>query len=282
MTTQMVISNGQAADPLDGKIDLIKKTVAQGASDLELELFLHQCRRTGLDPLARQIYWVKRGSGGTIQTGIDGYRLIAARTGDYAGNDDAAFEHDAAGMPVKATVTVWRFVHGQRCAFTATARMTEYRQDKSQTWQQMPHVMLAKCAEALALRKAFPAELSGLYTDAEMDQADGPAAVESTATVTERAKPLPNARADTALLRRLLAAGEAVGMTPAAIEQVCRESFGRGPRELTVREAEAVIEDLAALATEVEMTPDVADEDAAEQADLGLDAARKPAERAAH
>ncbi len=241
MTTQMVISNGQAAaDPLEGKIDLIKKTVAQGASDLELELFLHQCRRTGLDPLARQIYWVKRGSGGTIQTGIDGYRLIAARTGEYAGNDDAVFEHDAAGMPVKATVTVWRFVQGQRCAFTATARMTEYRQDKSQTWQSMPHVLLAKCAEALALRKAFPAELSGMYVTEEMDQADGPVVVESTAQPS--APPPPPARVTQADLARLSAAAKACGVrTKEELIAIVHEETGKAPGALTPAELDGLM-----------------------------------------
>ena len=69
----------------ESKRELVKKTVAKGASDDELELFLYQARRTGLDPLARQIYFVKRGDQGTIQTAIDGFRVIAGRTQKYAG-----------------------------------------------------------------------------------------------------------------------------------------------------------------------------------------------------
>jgi phage recombination protein Bet len=135
-----------------------------------LALFLHQCKRTGLDPLARQIYCIKRGGKATIQTGIDGYRLIADRTGVYAGNDDPRFEGDEDGHPLKATVTVWKLVGGQRCGFTATARWSEYKAE-GPMWGRMPYLMLGKVAEALALRKAFPADLSGLYTDEEMDQA---------------------------------------------------------------------------------------------------------------
>jgi phage recombination protein Bet len=152
---------------------LIRDTVCKGASDAEFRLFINQAVRTGLDPLARQIYSVPRGTSRTIQTGIDGYRLIAQRTGEYAGSDDPVYDTEAVTNPGRATVTVWRFVAGERCAFTATARWTEYKpaSGQDQMWQKMPFLMLGKCAEALALRKAFPQELSGIYTDAEMDQA---------------------------------------------------------------------------------------------------------------
>jgi hypothetical protein len=84
----------------ENKVDLLKRTVAAGATDDELALFIHQAKKTGLDPLARQIYFVKRQGKGTIQTGIDGYRLVAERTGKYAGNDDPVFiEQDGAKNP---------------------------------------------------------------------------------------------------------------------------------------------------------------------------------------
>lgn len=154
-------------------VELIKKTLAsEKLSDLELELFLHQANRSGLDPLARQIYAVKRSGKLVIQTGIDGYRAIADRTGQYAGSDDPQFdEWDNKGNPGIARVTVYKLVSGQRCAFTASARWSEYKPDSDFMWRKMPHTMLGKVAEALALRKAFPLDLSGLYTDTEMEQA---------------------------------------------------------------------------------------------------------------
>ena len=168
------------------KIDLIKQTVAKGSTDLELELFLHACKRTGLDPLMKQIYAIKRWNGKlqreemSIQTGIDGYRLIADRTGCYAGSDEPKYEEaeqDVKPWPFKATVTVYKMVAGQRCAFSASALWDEYCQLTKEgkpmsLWGKMPYLMLAKCAEALALRKAFPAELSGVYTHEEMMQAE--------------------------------------------------------------------------------------------------------------
>ena len=158
----------------ESKIDLIRRTVAAGASADELELFFHQARRSGLDPLAKQIYFVKRQGKGVVQVGIDGLRLIADRTGLYAGSDDAQFSgNTSGGYPDAAKVTVYKMVQGQRCAFSATARWDEYYPGDSQgfQWKRMPHAMLAKCSEALALRKAFPADMSGLYVHEEMDQA---------------------------------------------------------------------------------------------------------------
>jgi phage recombination protein Bet len=164
------------------KIDLLKRTVAVGCTDDELLLFLHIAERTGLDPFARQIHCVKRGNKMMVQTGIDGYRLIADRTGKYAGSDDYRFDDGLdefqhiqrhRGNPCTATVTVYKLVDGVRCPFTATVRWDEYYPGRHQgyMWDKMPYLMLGKTAEALALRKAFPAELSGLYSDEEMAQA---------------------------------------------------------------------------------------------------------------
>lgn len=161
------------------KIGLIKRTIAKGATDDELALFLHQAQRTGLDPLARQIHFqkynTKNGPQIAIITGIDGYRLIADRTGKYAGSDEPVYDGRVDGKyPAKATVTVWKLVAGQRVPFSASVYWNEYYpgEQKGFQWRKMPHVMLAKCAEAAALRKAFPADLSGMYTQDELEQAD--------------------------------------------------------------------------------------------------------------
>ena len=166
------------------KVSLIRTTFASGATSEELKLFLYQISRTGLDPLAKQIYFQKRfnkrrgKSEMAIITGIDGYRLVADRTGCYAGNDDPVFDDEV--HPRKATVTVYKIIGAMRCPFTASARWDQYYpgDDGGFMWRKMPHLMLGKCAEALALRKAFPAELSGLYIKEEMEQADREAPLE--------------------------------------------------------------------------------------------------------
>ncbi len=173
------MSNGQVAviqssvPVLDAdRVKLLSDTIANGAPPLVFDLFVQVCNRTGLDPFAKQIYFIQRGGKWSWQTSIDGYRLIADRTGDYAGSDDPIFVEENS-KPVAATVTVYKMVGGQRCPFSATARWSEYYpgEKSGQMWHKMPYLMLGKCAEALALRKAFPAELSGLYTREEMDQA---------------------------------------------------------------------------------------------------------------
>ena len=181
MTTDLIVID-------DDKVALIKRTVAKDATDDELELFLHQARKMGLDPLARQIHFQKfKSKKGppkvSFITTIDGYRLIADRTGKYAGNGEPVFEGEinsseyGAGkgpnIPAKATVTVYKVVAGYVREFSNSAYWQEYYPGewRGHMWRKMPHVMLAKVAEAGALRKAFPADLSGVYTSDEMDQA---------------------------------------------------------------------------------------------------------------
>jgi phage recombination protein Bet len=175
----LVVAN-DAQDFTDAQLDAFGISKASRGEQM---VFLHTIQRTGLDPAARQIYMIGRWSSRdqrdkyTIQTGIDGYRLIAARTGIHVGTDDSAFAYNDHGQVVKATVTVWKLVHGTRCGFTASAYWAEYVQmDKNgnpnQMWQRMGHTMIAKCAEALALRKAFPQDLAGIYTTEEMGQSD--------------------------------------------------------------------------------------------------------------
>lgn len=154
------------------QVELIKKTIAPSANDNELKLFLYQCQRTGLDPLTRQIYCIHRGGKMTIQTSIDGFRVIAERSGTYAGQDEPIFTYDDNKKLVSAKVTVYRFApNGTRYpASVGVAFWNEYAGQN--LWVKMPHTMLAKVAEALALRKAYPQDLSGLYSMEEMEQAD--------------------------------------------------------------------------------------------------------------
>ena len=190
MATALTSTNGKAEiahrsemEISREQIELIKRTVAKGVTDDEFQLFLHAAKRMGLDPLAKQIHAVKRYSGAdgrevmSIQTGIDGYRLIADRTGNYAPGKANSYEYDENGKVISATAYAMKFVRGAWMETSATAHMSEYAQTKkdgsfTSMWASKPHIMLGKCAEALALRRAFPAELSGVYTDDEMAQAD--------------------------------------------------------------------------------------------------------------
>lgn len=153
------------------QIDLVKRQIAPNATDTELKLFLYQAQRTGLDPLNRQIYCIHRGGKMTVQTSIDGFRVIAERSGDYGGQDEPLF-NEVDGKVISCKVTVYRFKGDIRYpASVGVAYMAEYNAG-GPMWVKMPHTMLSKCAEAVALRKAYPQDLSGLYTNDEMNQAD--------------------------------------------------------------------------------------------------------------
>lgn len=159
------------------QIATIKSMYCKGATDDEFKVFLYTCQRTGLDPFAKQVYAIKRKENMTIQTSIDGYRLVAERTGRYCPGQKPTFEYDKNGKLLSATAFVKKLTKdGTWHTVEAEAAYQEYVQafngKASGLWEKMPRTMLAKCAEALAIRKCFPAELSGVYTKEEMEQAE--------------------------------------------------------------------------------------------------------------
>jgi phage recombination protein Bet len=165
---------------------LISTTIAPGCSNDELRLFAYACQRTGLDPFSKQIYAIKRGGKMTIQAGIDGLRSIAERTGQLDGSETYWCGPDGAWVDVwldsKPPAAAKTILHRKGCAhpFTATARFADFNAGQG-LWSKMPSVMIAKCSEAQALRRAFPADLSGVYSTDEMDQAVEPVTVTTTA-----------------------------------------------------------------------------------------------------
>jgi phage recombination protein Bet len=187
--------------------------IDKDVSDAELAAFLHECQRRKLDPFSRQIYLIGRkdkSKGRKVyrsQTSIDGFRLIARRAADKSGIDysyedtiwfdDKGGRHEvwlSPGLPAAAKVVVVR----NGCRFDAVARFSAYVQtdwngNPTRMWLSMPDVMVAKCAEALALRKAFPEDLGGIYPEEEMAQADNPQRVQavSVEVVREDAAPSP-------------------------------------------------------------------------------------------
>lgn len=167
-------------------IALVARTVAVGAPLQELAVFLHACRQLQLDPLLRQAFWIRRKQSdnsvrGTLQVGIDGFRAVAERSGAYAGAEpieyrgqlEWTYKGKVAIVPEVARATVWKVVAGHKSAFVGEAAWVEFVPNNEREqfqWARMPRHMLGKCAEAQALRRAFPAQLGSL----EMGEAFNP------------------------------------------------------------------------------------------------------------
>lgn len=164
----------------------------QDFSDQELDLFAMVALRMRLDPFAKQIYAVKRQGKVTFQTGIDGFRSSAEETDQYRGSDEPEYGPMVGSNPVHpewARVTVHRQLpNGEWIHQSATAYWDEYVVTGSQgfQWTKMPRVMLAKCAEAAAFRKAFPKRFAQVYESAEMQQADAVEQATPVAALTHR------------------------------------------------------------------------------------------------
>lgn len=158
----------------------------------DIETFFHQAKRSGLDPFARQIYMIGRRTKVqgqwvtkyTIQTSIDGFRVIRDRKGTFRGMEEHWCGTDGVWRDVwlekepPAAARITLYLEGFVKPVTAVARYDEYvpLKDNRPTgqWGKMPALMTSKVAEALALRKAYPQDYSGLYTSDEMAQADNP------------------------------------------------------------------------------------------------------------
>ena len=194
--SQLAIHDDQAFWT-DQQLAALRQLGVDANSQGDLAVFFHQAQRSGLDPFKREIYMITRKGKPTIQTGIDGFYKIADRVSRKTGGTWGISEtlwcgQDGqwadvwlqAGPPAAAKVTLER--NGAR--FTVVALTSEYMA-QGPMWQKMPARMIAKCAEALAIRKAFPEDLSGLYTSEEMAQADSPAPAPRPASIQQVQEP---------------------------------------------------------------------------------------------
>lgn len=176
----------------DEKMDALRRLVGKDLTEVELELFARVCATTGLDPFLKQIYAVKRRTKNkdgsyslvmTIQTSIDGFRAISERTGCYSPGREPTYTYTDKNELVSATAYVKKMTQdGTWHEVAATAFWEEYcpKEGYATFWEKMPHVMLAKCAETAAHRRAFPSQTARLFSTEEMYQAGEPSPIANT------------------------------------------------------------------------------------------------------
>lgn len=167
------------------QLDILRKTVAIGATESEFSMFLALCRSTGLNPYKREVWFVKAGGRAQIMTGINGFRAIANANGEYDGTELGLIgpggEYLPATYPKDDFIGAWAKCHrkDRKIPAEGIAMVAEYDK-KFGNWKTMRRVMILKCAESVALRAAFPQQLNGLYTTEEMPRefSETPAATE--------------------------------------------------------------------------------------------------------
>jgi phage recombination protein Bet len=239
----------QKVDTLEFTLDqrkMIRDSFLSGASEPEAAMLMELARVRKLNPITRQIHFVKRWDSNkncevwSAQVGIDGFRSIAERTGRYDGQDEPEFEYDAKGAMKLCRVKVYRKDWSRPSVGLAHfSEYAQYKKDKSLTsmWATKPHVMLAKCAEALAFRKAFPEDMSGLCSSEEMG-GNGEPPPEPT--------PPPPGKTQTTTVKEAIEAKRAsqqtVDVTPVALPPI-RAQAEVSPKKATTKPSWAIQDD---------------------------------------
>ena len=202
-----ILPNQKTWDPT--QLAALRQLGVKDATEGDLAVYLNYCQQTGMSPFAKQIYMISRREGQgadaitkqTIQMGIDGFRIIAQRSKEYQGQTkpewcgpDGVWKEvwlDTVNPPVAARVGVRRkgFAEPLYAIALWSSYAVYYGNNLSAMWKKHGPGQLLKCAEALAIRKAFPMDLSGIYEPAEFEAMD---AMESQSAFEGSQEPKPN------------------------------------------------------------------------------------------
>ena len=173
-------------------LGVLESSLYPGASKESIKLVIGYCKASGLDPMQKPVHivpmWDSKASRmrDVIMPGVGSYRTQAARSGQYAGVTEPEFGPDVTENigGVEITYPVWcrvtvkrRLPSGEIVEFSAVERWKENYAVKggkeksiapNAMWAKRPYGQISKCAEAQALRKAFP-EVGAQPTADEME-----------------------------------------------------------------------------------------------------------------
>ena len=184
-------------------LSALKSSLYTGAKDDSIQMVIEYCKACNLDPMQKPVHimtmWDKntKSMKDTIMPGIGLYRIQAARSNKYAGVSEPEYGDTVntklggvnISYPEWCKVTVKKLIGTSIVEFTAKEYWLEnYAIAKKDStapnamWLKRPFGQLAKCAEAQALRKAFPEIITQQPTAEEME---GKSFAENTKTVVE-------------------------------------------------------------------------------------------------
>ena len=266
-------------DGFNENVDLILQTYAKDLTPQEFSLFAADAHARGLSIVKRQIYATKYGGKMTIMVGIDGYRSQAESHAEYAGQDGPYWCGEdgvwrdvwlAKEPPAAAKVGIYRT--GFAAPVVGIATWAEYASPGRDMWKKFPATMLAKCAEAQAIRKAFPSKLGGTYVAEEMDQAH---AIETPGrVVNQQTGEIRQQDALTDRQRNLIQAlRKDLRMDAIELDRLCLDFTAHTFDDLTKDDAKAVIDEMKTRLLESARQPHPAPASETEWTDAEWDAA---------
>jgi len=191
------------------QVKLIREIVSPNLSkvgnletkELYFQMFMNYAKRTGLDPMSKQLYALMIQDKFVIHTGIGGLRVTASRTGEYLGKSKPMFkgsvpfkyEDKEYTAPHSCEMEVYRFVKGQKAVFTAVCYWDEFYPGgrRGYKWRSSPNLMLAKCTESQCLKMGFEIELAGIELTDNIARIESEEAAQGIKFIREFIKSLP-------------------------------------------------------------------------------------------
>lgn len=265
------------------QIELVKRTVAKGSTDDELQMFLYLAQKYGLDPFRKEIWFIKRAkknadgkydyenAESVIMTSRDGYLKIAQSDPDFDGvksfvvKEGDHFEIDAMtdqvvhrfGMKRGKIMGAWAIAyHKKRKPVICFVEFDEYK-GTGPIWSKYPSAMIQKVAEVFVLKRQY--SINGLVTQEEIETniPEAPRVIEGSkpqqlpSGQKERAQNDPNAPCSDKQRKAVYGVAKGKGLADEQIKAIMVYATNKeNSKDMTMQEASDLIQLLQSMDTE--------------------------------